>query len=1033
MNLNQNYNNEYRVTENNMKSENVFIDNIDTITTFNIKNSLFYGSKQRDKYFNPKFDRTNYINDIDDPLFTGFTLSLDIINSPLFFGCKLGGNINVEEIKSRLNNSIDDNFNISLLNAKDKFNNGKYIGYGLQKNIYQDDLLYGAIDYIYMVDNIIDNVNYSTDDDIIAIRNAQDEYAVNKNKILSTDFEKYELNLLKNNLNEKCLKYIIYYSSANIESSPFYYVENEMYAGSDFYDFVMYLIKDGFHINSSTNMIMSYGNFDFFNSDFYDFDKKIFRDKILTIKDENIINDFLNNDGLPIIKNDSDNSNNETPDVGNDIVKFHKKTSGAKKTDKSYLRERDALMEEIQNLNDKYEKLKKDNEQLNNDVEKTNEDDITLPSMTPNTSISEENVMNETIEHNSVVPQTVIDMHNFLNDLYNISTEHPYMFKNITGLDEAYKNHYITKDGYLGSGDDKITISCYESIDLKISSAFNRYFNAVYDRQYRRERVPINLRRFNCSIFVHDIRNFKKSLNSIFKDKFKGKDDINKLITFAINNVSAIEFKFYDCEIDTENTGSIFKDVKNTEGGDMVETEFTFTYGNCVINFLPFKDLYDNFKDFSEEITRINTHKSYKDENNEELRELEEIREIGIIDDFKSTIGRINEIGNINDDDMFEYVPIYNKNNLNENNPLKENNILNFINNIIRSISASTGINTNEVYDILHINEVTHPHEHFTKYGYVGKINENDKPIDNTSYIGKVNGNNNIIAKVDDENIYSNINTSQLGITDNIQSDFNYNINHIGSTIVNDFDKDKEKLNFTEKTNGKLNDAGKINVNYNEKTNITSLGKEDYKINEKYIDKLGSVDSNIYEGENLKNVGFVDLEYTEKNKLKDAGNIDMSGNIIGETQEIGTLNSDIIEPNNLNNIGKLYNEIKPSKNITNLNKVYNKKEPNDKTIDLGKNDIQNNETKEVSLGKLTYNIKSTKIDDLGSVYNKTNNIKNITSIGNINNETNDNINNVKSIGKLNESKKPKDDYNNIGNINNDNTNEQNKVITKITE
>jgi hypothetical protein len=114
---------------------------------------------------------------------------------------------------------------------------------------------------------------------------------------------------------------------------------------------------------------------------------------------------------------------------------------------------------------------------------------------------------------------------------------------------------------------------------------FNRYFNAVYDRQYRRERVPVNLRRFNCSIYVHDVRNFMP------KDRVdKNGEQIvtyNRLLELTDMYYSAIEFRFFDCEIVPEETGNIFNDVSNESPSEMKKTNFTFTYGNCVVNFVP--------------------------------------------------------------------------------------------------------------------------------------------------------------------------------------------------------------------------------------------------------------------------------------------------------------------------------------------------------------------------------------------------------------------------------------------------------------
>ena len=177
----------------------------------------------------------------------------------------------------------------------------------------------------------------------------------------------------------------------------------------------------------------------------------------------------------------------------------------------------------------------------------------------------------------SYTPQTVLDILGFISGMKQMITDYPYIIQGITGLDTAYNKHYGIKDPYLGSGEDKITLTCLESLDLRVSSMFNRYFNAIYDRQYRRERVPVNLRRFNCSVYVHDVRNFVSNM----------RNTENRILELKDMYYSVIEFKFYDCEIVPEETGNIFNDISNEAPSEMKKTNFTFTYGNCVVNFNP--------------------------------------------------------------------------------------------------------------------------------------------------------------------------------------------------------------------------------------------------------------------------------------------------------------------------------------------------------------------------------------------------------------------------------------------------------------
>jgi hypothetical protein len=185
----------------------------------------------------------------------------------------------------------------------------------------------------------------------------------------------------------------------------------------------------------------------------------------------------------------------------------------------------------------------------------------------------------------NVVPQTVLDMIGFITGMKKMTREYPYIIQGVTGLDTAYNKNYGIKDPYLGSGEDKITLTCLESLDLRVSSMFNRYFNAIYDRQYRRERVPVNLRRFNCSIYVHDVRNF------ISRNKIDNNGNhqytYNRILELTDMYHSVIEFRFFDCEIVPEETGNIFDNISNEAPSEMKKTNFTFTYGNCVVNFVP--------------------------------------------------------------------------------------------------------------------------------------------------------------------------------------------------------------------------------------------------------------------------------------------------------------------------------------------------------------------------------------------------------------------------------------------------------------
>ena len=342
------------------------------------------------------------------------------------------------------------------------------------------------------------------------------------------------------------------------------------------------------------------------------------------------------------------------------------------------------------------------------------------------------------------VPQTAYDMLGFVDGMKALINEYPYVLQSVTGLDEAYKQYFEIKDPYMGSGDGKITINCLEFLDLRVSSMFNKYFNAVYDRQYRRERVPINLRRFNCSIFVHDIRNFRNALGLKPDKKYDMDIEVEDIVNFAINYVSAIEFKFYDCEVVPEETGNIFDNVSNVDAGEMKKTTFTFTYGNCIINFLPFEDLrrYYMKKDLKDIKLGGSDDMSVKknistlgktdlpvevvadevieeEENDEEFKRLmtEVVKGIRGGDDMseKKNITTLGKTDTTPSESSSNYVyNIYNP------------QVTDVLRQVITSIAASTGVPTSEVISYLNVQNL-------------GNIFNESTPSDIISDLGNIN------------------------------------------------------------------------------------------------------------------------------------------------------------------------------------------------------------------------------------------------------------------------------------------------------
>jgi hypothetical protein len=81
------------------------------------------------------------------------------------------------------------------------------------------------------------------------------------------------------------------------------------------------------------------------------------------------------------------------------------------------------------------------------------------------------------------------------------------------------------------------------------------------------------------------VRNFVARMRLNEKGEFR--TTYNRLLELTDMYYSVIEFRFFDCEIVPEETGNIFNNISNEAPSEMTKTNFTFTYGNCVVNFVP--------------------------------------------------------------------------------------------------------------------------------------------------------------------------------------------------------------------------------------------------------------------------------------------------------------------------------------------------------------------------------------------------------------------------------------------------------------
>lgn len=140
--------------------------------------------------------------------------------------------------------------------------------------------------------------------------------------------------------------------------------------------------------------------------------------------------------------------------------------------------------------------------------------------------------------------------HTILNDLYQMT---PWYFQSISGIADLWKKSMEVGDvGKKAT----LTVTCNESVDMRILQLADNYRKAIYDKASRAYRVPDNLRKFSFDLYLFEIRDIKSFQTSTGKRE-------TSLFT---NGAHYIKFKCKLCEFDFTDTlqgGQTAVDVKS--------------------------------------------------------------------------------------------------------------------------------------------------------------------------------------------------------------------------------------------------------------------------------------------------------------------------------------------------------------------------------------------------------------------------------------------------------------------------------------
>ena len=179
-------------------------------------------------------------------------------------------------------------------------------------------------------------------------------------------------------------------------------------------------------------------------------------------------------------------------------------------------------------------------------------------------------------------------LQNFITLLSDISSNSPWYFKEISGLDEAVNKKAFFESPKVDETRKQITITCLaDSIDARIGTMLDMYRSACFSWQSKREIVPRNLRKFDMGIYV-----FTKPYNTYKRDATgayrpmsyydKGLLDLLGEDKSSIENRSYKYLEFHNCEIDLDSCK--FGDTFTVESASHMEYKIVISYDNCYDN-----------------------------------------------------------------------------------------------------------------------------------------------------------------------------------------------------------------------------------------------------------------------------------------------------------------------------------------------------------------------------------------------------------------------------------------------------------------
>lgn len=155
----------------------------------------------------------------------------------------------------------------------------------------------------------------------------------------------------------------------------------------------------------------------------------------------------------------------------------------------------------------------------------------------------------------------------FVNLLSNISSEAPWYFSEMTGLESAVERKAVMEENFtVNATRPKIALKCLQdATDDRIGTLLDLYRSIVWDWKSKRMVLPANLRKFDMGILIFETPTNDVNMHDV-SDVDRNNRVFDNMLAANSNKASYKYYELHNCEIDYNSTKGVVSQLNNKEG-----------------------------------------------------------------------------------------------------------------------------------------------------------------------------------------------------------------------------------------------------------------------------------------------------------------------------------------------------------------------------------------------------------------------------------------------------------------------------------